>query len=108
MSGRGLRRRPPGRATRTARTAHTALAVRLGRLVRAQGAPADLAAQVAQVIRVEKVARIEVGADGRQRSENASCPYLQIDDLHPSFRVTLTGGDSLWRRRVDASEIRLG
>ena len=48
-------------------------------------------------------AHASVIADG-----NRAQRLLQIDRLHPSFGITLTGSNTLRRRRVDPSEIVLG
>jgi len=54
-----------------------------------------------------RVVRVNVVADGKGES-SAPANQLQVDRLHPSFRVTRASGDALWRRRVDPPQIALG
>ena len=53
-------------------------------------------------------ARVPVARGNGIEAGNSAYPVLQIDRLHRSFRVTRTGSNALWRRRVNTSEIVLG
>jgi len=54
-----------------------------------------------------RVVRANVVADGKAELR-APANQLQVDRLHPSFRVTRASGNALWRRRVDPPQIALG